>query len=391
MASHDGIQWVVPAGVTNPLVAAPAGVGHFNRDPELLWDGTKLVIYYTEELGYSYRITSTDGVTWTAPQVLIKTATSASASFGSMAMAYYAGDGWYLWNSSQVKNKIERWFSSDGINWTGIGALSNGEYARHDLAGMLWHLSHFEDAEGHHFMSSAFRRGGQAVGGNAYDHSLYYGFSQDGKNIHFDPVPLLQPTLATNNWMGAKIYRASMVRIANGMHRVYFSAMSLENTWGIGYVNVKLQLQSKNEIPGKSSMQIKTRSILVNGELRDIATHYVNNGIFETSIDYRYIDDWNFYQNHVLAVRSSLDQDVALKFSYNVGGQADALNTMVGGTTRTITTVTIPKNGLYFPVHIGKDTVPFFDGLVPGDIAIFVQSTIAPTTGNLNIDLIMWN
>jgi hypothetical protein len=75
LASHDGINWVVPDGVTNPLVDAD-GQPEYHSDNELKMgpNNTMYMFYrYSDNTATGHEeqlrfMTSTDGTTWTAPQ-----------------------------------------------------------------------------------------------------------------------------------------------------------------------------------------------------------------------------------------------------------------------------------------------------------------------------------
>ena len=71
--SNDGVNWVVPTGVTNPLVASP-GSPNYNSDVHSWWerDG-RMAISWREHITTDVKpsrykvIYSSDGVTWTTP------------------------------------------------------------------------------------------------------------------------------------------------------------------------------------------------------------------------------------------------------------------------------------------------------------------------------------
>lgn len=79
--SVDGVTWTEPAGVTNPLVAKPSLA--YNSDTHLtLGPDNHLYLFYrsASEAGQPdeenlYVISSADGVTWTAPTLLMTSAT----------------------------------------------------------------------------------------------------------------------------------------------------------------------------------------------------------------------------------------------------------------------------------------------------------------------------
>lgn len=74
-ASNNRTSWVVPAGVTNPLVAAPGQLVGFHSDTELVWDAdaSRLLLFYRLGLFTGPDVTSielralssTNGATWT--------------------------------------------------------------------------------------------------------------------------------------------------------------------------------------------------------------------------------------------------------------------------------------------------------------------------------------
>ena len=74
-ASNNRTSWVVPAGVTNPLVAAPGQLVGFHSDTELAWDADagRMVMFYRLALFSGAEVSSielralssTNGSTWT--------------------------------------------------------------------------------------------------------------------------------------------------------------------------------------------------------------------------------------------------------------------------------------------------------------------------------------
>jgi hypothetical protein len=67
-ASNDGINWVVPTGLTNPIIPVVGGTT-FAPDPELYFENNTLYCFFKyNPLGVSTNVSyvkSTDGITWT--------------------------------------------------------------------------------------------------------------------------------------------------------------------------------------------------------------------------------------------------------------------------------------------------------------------------------------
>lgn len=78
VASNDKTSWVVPAGLTNPVIAAPGG-GAYNSDPDLILgqDGLLWMFYRVTKAATNDKIyvtSSADGVTWSAPVLILDVA-----------------------------------------------------------------------------------------------------------------------------------------------------------------------------------------------------------------------------------------------------------------------------------------------------------------------------
>jgi hypothetical protein len=96
-ASNDGTTWVVPAGLTNPVEAAP-GAGNYS-DPELVLspDGSTLNMIFRLQVsgvGTMYLRTSTDGITWTAKQSILSAANSNTILSPTVI---YDNGTWKMW------------------------------------------------------------------------------------------------------------------------------------------------------------------------------------------------------------------------------------------------------------------------------------------------------
>jgi hypothetical protein len=97
VCSHDGVRWVVPTGLTNPLDTQPGSPGAYNSDTDLTLVGSTMYLVWrtldpaavgAEETLY-FR-SSTDGVTWTS-KVAFHVAATASRRLVSPAMLFENG------------------------------------------------------------------------------------------------------------------------------------------------------------------------------------------------------------------------------------------------------------------------------------------------------------
>ena len=75
--SNDGTHWVVPNGVTNPIVPVSDN-SYFNADPDMLYYQGQLWLFYKQNSmdPFVYRVNltrSSDGIHWSMPVTVLKT------------------------------------------------------------------------------------------------------------------------------------------------------------------------------------------------------------------------------------------------------------------------------------------------------------------------------
>ena len=105
LVSADGTTWTVPAGLTNPVVAAPGG-STYNSDPCIFMSVDGLTMYlvwrtYTSTVETIYEISSTDGVTWSAPITLFSITSAAADQSVSPTVQYNSTTGMFeMWATS---------------------------------------------------------------------------------------------------------------------------------------------------------------------------------------------------------------------------------------------------------------------------------------------------
>lgn len=98
VSDTGGDDWVVPTGLTNPVISGRSGDGN-NCDPQLFWDaaGTLYLSYTVQNSASSdgvYYVTSTDGVTWSAAAEVLSS--SDPNDRNSTRFAHHDGK-WWCW------------------------------------------------------------------------------------------------------------------------------------------------------------------------------------------------------------------------------------------------------------------------------------------------------
>lgn len=237
LASNDGFTWVVPTGLTNPIVST------FSPDPYLIYDVTtaRLYVYYVkgDPVNLIRRKWSTDGITWSAEELT-------NIYFLAPSIVKLSANSWVLWGTSV--HGIVRYTSTDGLNWV------NGAECILNVIGSMWHNSVLADGIGYHFLS-AIKEPNMDSSGTM----LYYGYSKDGITIDYDTTPLIIPS--ESGWYSRQIYLSSLVAIEDNKYRVYLSAASTDGTWHGGYMDAKMSAWGRTELLSDTTKQI----VLVDG------------------------------------------------------------------------------------------------------------------------------
>ena len=226
LCSTDGTTWTVPAGLTNPIDAKPAGAN--NSDPDILVDGDDTMwCWYREndDADTEDRIrlrSSTDGVTWSSEAAVFAVGYLAALS----PAVIYDGAQYVMYtiNAAVSPNTLQRrtCATPDGTWSAATTCTVIGRPSTRDL----WHIDVVKNgAEYHAFVDLC------DLDVNGTNGVLYFATSSDGLTWTLDSSPLL--AVAVGEWDDDRIYRASGVITATG-YDLYYSAMSTADAWRIG-------------------------------------------------------------------------------------------------------------------------------------------------------------
>lgn len=260
-ASNDGVNWVVPNGIENPLSGVkhePAGT--HNCDTDLVYnpDSDELWVYYVweqdspagtpsnlrlirvKEKNDGFEITSTtDGKPY---ERLINS--QYRYDMQSPAVVRRNANTWLMWsNNSDSDNSgngwqsqvafVELYTSTDGKNWTNKQSLADTLVLKgaDGIASYIpWHLDvqWVESQNKYWGLFCAYPKGG-----NTNRTYLLFGTSEDGKTWTTYPKPLLAPR--DNKWDNNFIYRSTFIYDdASGTLHVWYSG-GKSGGWRIAY------------------------------------------------------------------------------------------------------------------------------------------------------------
>ena len=247
LVSHDGLQWQVPAGLTNPLVRTPGKRG-YNSDPDLSFDATagRLVMVYREVNATHNRIWSTtsgDGMAWTKPVLLFQrvnhSMVSPAVTFGAAGTPMI----WYV--DAGPKSCSERVTHVSLQTATSAAALSPAAPERGwstqkrnvlSQAGMnIWHIDATWIPERNEYWATYVAYPIHKCSGQ----DLFFARSSDGITWTTYSIPFLRHE--EHSWTATTLYRASVTYDApRGAIQFFVSGAAADKSWHLGYVDYNL-------------------------------------------------------------------------------------------------------------------------------------------------------
>ena len=233
--SADGQSWAVPKGIVNPLIAKPAAARRYNSDPHLAEDPDgRLHLFYRAAGGDGndtlFLISSRDGVTWTAPRVILDVDLADERQLSPAV--FWDGGRWcmYYVDSSQFPYVIRmRTAAKPEGPWSGPAAIQGVSAPGHR---MLWHLDAFRFEGATVLLIDTTEIYRTQAGGQ-----LYFAVSSDGLRFTRAQAPVLA---GSQGWDGS-IYRSCCLPMAGGKGlALWYSAWGPELGWRLGLTQVDL-------------------------------------------------------------------------------------------------------------------------------------------------------
>lgn len=221
LVSNDGITWQTIS--TNPITP-PIDISKFHSDGDMLIVGNTLYVYYRIEDRHTYtnmffrRISSIDGVHWTAP---INTSVTLEGSKFASPAIIYENNTYYLFFVDTITKTVHRMTSGDGLVWSNDVVVLSSPYA--------WHIDVVK-YQNHYLMLVAER-----LLNPEENSSLYYYSSENMTDWTFRGK-VLSPS-DSPGWDSANIYRSTFI-IDGSKFRVWYSAFKDNGTttiWHTGY------------------------------------------------------------------------------------------------------------------------------------------------------------
>jgi hypothetical protein len=239
VVSHDGVQWQVPPGMTNPL--SPRGNGILsNSDPDLfLMPGAERLALLYREVTETENIimlrTTADGVTWTTPEPVLRGPREAIVSptavvQGSNIAVWYVDAGYAGCSTRSSTVRVQS--TRDMHRWSPAMATDLQQPGR-----VVWHLdvTWVPDRQEYWAVYPAY-----PVGSTCSHSDLYMARSRDGRHWEGFDAPVWES--ATVVGPGGTLYRSSLeYDAATQGFTVWISAHEANGAWTLRRGAVVLQ------------------------------------------------------------------------------------------------------------------------------------------------------
>lgn len=253
-ASHDGLTWVVPRTITNPLDTAAGGLDKgFLNDPDMIYnpDTDQLWIYYRFANSGQLKmhlIHINPDLTVTKPVTIMQQSpwSQNENRHRSFCMWREHSDRWHMWGSggkTKPPYNTYYFFSTDGIHWGGPQRVLNEDgLDPFQVLGLSnWHMSgkpNKKEKRVEFLVYATVTNSLKRLLFSAKNPIVYAECSMVSPALFRTPIvlPILLPS--KNNWDNGHLYRCSFQITDAGrgyIYDIWYSAQGAQGQWRLGY------------------------------------------------------------------------------------------------------------------------------------------------------------
>lgn len=238
LVSNNGINFIPLSGCKSPLFI-PGDVskgGHYS-DIHLNFVNNTMELYFRYNPGkkennsadnkknYIYVTKSTDGKVWTEKKLVLSSKTFKRNCAYLSPIINYDEEKYKIWFTNYDGNL----YYTETNNWIYFKELQLCKFKNRDPNLKIWHQDLIKTDLGYEFVCCAYKK-------SQIKQNLYYSYSKDG--VNFEQLKLImQPSKNKADFDNKTLYRPSLLKI-NGIYMLYYSAMSRERKWGIGFKKI---------------------------------------------------------------------------------------------------------------------------------------------------------
>ena len=257
--SNDGFIWTVPSGLVNPITPKPAG--GYNSDTHLVYrsDIATMELWYRpiDAAGLSAlaRKKSTDGINWSAEEILISGMPHADLLSPSLLFENGIYKMWFV-NGNTQQMYYQESTNNTPTNWTARKQLAINYQA---IGEHPWHLDVVNNGKDCYWI--VFTGFGSAGNQNTSD---LFAVKQKYDGTFENPFPIIRKSKNPQAFDNINIYRSSIV-IINNVFFIYYSCNGVRG-WAIS-------LSYGKDLRGLNGIRNITRSkVLALGSTYDATT-----------------------------------------------------------------------------------------------------------------------
>ncbi|WP_407311358.1 hypothetical protein [Desulfosporosinus sp. SB140] len=249
LVSKDGLNWITPPGIKNPLSSKPSGFlkDNYNSDPELVYDPDQdtLILYWREYRGNTFEKIWAKKISTDYKQsdkiLCLEKAWDYKKTGLILSPTVWrkSAKEWFMW-TTDGRLTIHLYTSLNGINW-GPGQPCSAPWASWNGGYIPWHIA---AKPNHSEETIEFLIAGWSEQKTMKDCQLIYAavpMSNPKEFVMPLPRPILGPG-TEGRWDDGYIYRSSFVREPGDIpkFRIWYSACSKKKAWHVGYTEGSL-------------------------------------------------------------------------------------------------------------------------------------------------------
>jgi len=231
LVSNDGISWIVPSGLKNPIDPKPASGSNSDVDIEYNAILDRLEIYYVESGGGNsilMRRTTTDGINW-SPEEIALTVPDYQIMSPAIVTSGSVYDMWYTGGAncnSDITVKYRT--STNGLSWSSAQAVNIHPGVN------VWHMDvKFIPAVGEYWMIYAAYPKGSTCGNT----DLYFAKSKDKINWEASGNKIIPRA----SYYSSQVYRSTF-DVSGDLLKIWISGRTSNNVWHIGYTSSQITI-----------------------------------------------------------------------------------------------------------------------------------------------------
>lgn len=242
VVSQDGLNWVEPAGIVNPIADVYQGPdmnNNYNSDSQLMIspDGLSMHLIWRRKNGWDNELTqmktSTDGVNWSAATTILSVM-STNPVLNERTLSpclLHNGSRYMLWTVNTKTDPRSVYLRHADVldgSWSEPILTDIGEFAQ---GYRVWHMD-VEYIDGYYHILAAVGLPTTQEG-----RDLYLGKSLDGVHWTFSSQPVMMGMAGA--W-DARLYRSALLRDSSGIgYKNWYGSMNHPH-WRIGYSEAQI-------------------------------------------------------------------------------------------------------------------------------------------------------